>query len=81
MVMRVEEVRKSILTLVVVRNEASALGKNVRGQVKVARVGAWDGQMLGEQVRAANTNVNSEAKSLFSLAENLQENVNRFKLS
>jgi len=37
--------------------------------------------MLGDQVKAANTNVNSEAKSLFSLAENLQENVNRFKLS
>ena len=81
LVITLEDGRKSILSLVEVSNEASALVQHAKDQVQVAREGALDFQMLGDQVKAANNNVNSEAKSLFSLAENLQENVNRFKLS
>ena len=81
LVITLEDGRKSVLSLVEVSNEASALVQHAKDQVQVAREGALDFQMLGDQVKAANTNVNSEAKSLFSLAENLQENVNRFKLS
>lgn len=81
LVITLEDGRRSILSLVEVSNEASALVQQAKDQVQVAREGALDFQMLGDQVKAANTNVNSEAKSLFSLAENLQENVNRFKLS
>ena len=73
--------RNSILSLVEVSNEASALVQHAKDQVSLAREGALDFQMLGDEVEAANINVNSEANSLSGLAEGLQVNVNTFKLN
>ncbi|WP_394222863.1 methyl-accepting chemotaxis protein [Alteromonas gracilis] len=81
LVATLEEGRNSILSLVEVSTEASSLVQHAKDQVSLAREGALDFQMLGDEVKAANTNVNSEAKSLSGLAEGLQANVNTFKLN
>lgn len=81
LVVTLEDGRNSILSLVEVSNEASGFVQHAKDHVQVAREGALDFQMLGDQVKTANNNVNSEAKSLSGLAENLQAYVNIFKLT
>jgi methyl-accepting chemotaxis protein len=81
LVTTLENGRQSILSLVKVSNDASDLVQHAREQVTLAREGVLDFQMLGDDVKAANNNVNSEAQSLAGLATELQSNVNTFKLN
>lgn len=81
LVTTLENGRQSILSLVQVSNDASDLVQHAREQVTLAREGVLDFQMLGDDVKAANNNVNTEAQSLAGLATELQSNVNTFKLN
>lgn len=81
LVATLESGRQSILSLVKVSNDASDLVQHAREQVTLAREGVLDFQMLGDNVKAANNHVNTEARSLAGLATELQSNVNTFKLT
>lgn len=80
LVSTLETGRESILSLVKVSTDASSLVQHAKAQVTVAREGVLDFQLLGDNVKSANNDVNNEAKNLLGLAQELQANVNTFKL-